>query len=193
MKTAGYQKIFEHIREEAERASRIIRGLLNFSRQVPTNPIIFDFNDWIEQSVELIQHTADTQQVTFCSQLSTSVAIHGDRDMLQQALVNLLINAVQAAPRGTQIEIATTVTESEANICIHDLGPGIDAAAAQHLFDPFYTTKPEGEGTGLGLSICLGIVQNHGGELTLENAPDGGAIACMALPLNQPLPTDVIK
>ena len=174
-----------NIREEAERASRIIRGLLNFSRQVPTNPVVFDLNEWLEQSVELVRHTADKRRVTILLHLSRSTAMRGDRDMLQQALINLMINAIQATLEETPIDITTTVSEIEAKICIRDHGPGIDATSAQRLFDPFYTTKPEGEGTGLGLSICLGIVQNHGGELTLENDPDGGAIACMTLRLTQ--------
>ena len=181
-------KDIDNIREEAERASRIIRGLLNFSRQVPTKPTVFDLNDWIHKSVELIRHTADPRRVKVRVDLPASAAVYGDRDMLQQALINLLLNAVHASAENAEIDLSTELDESDVKICIRDRGPGIDAAVAEHLFDPFYTTKPEGEGTGLGLSICLGIVQDHGGRLTLGNAPDGGAIACMTLPLTHTTP-----
>ena len=73
-------------------------------------------------------------------------------------------------------------------IAVQDQGPGIPGEITDRIFDPFFTTKPEGEGTGLGLSISIGIVEQHGGRLTLENGPGGGALARLLLPLTAVVP-----
>ena len=170
------------IREEAERASRIIRGLLNFSRQAPTNPSEFDADQWVRDSLALVRHVAEERRLSFDAELGAGCRIHGDRDLPQQALINLLLNAVQASPEGGRVRVRADSDARRLEVRLIDQGSGIRPEDAERLFDPFYTTKPEGEGTGLGLSICLGIVEHHGGSLRLDNAAGGGAEAVMTLP-----------
>lgn len=176
----------QNIREEAERASRIIRGLLNFSRQVPTNPTDFDCRDWIQDSLALVQHAALKRQIEFETELDADCVIHGDRDLLRQALINLLINAIQASPEGSRIRVQSRLRQQRLELSIRDQGPGIAPEVAEKLFDPFFTTKAEGEGTGLGLSICLGIIEHHDGSLRIDNAEGGGARAVLTLACADP-------
>jgi two-component system NtrC family sensor kinase len=171
-----------NIREEAERASRIIRGLLNFSRQVPTNPTDFDCSDWVRDGLTLVQHAALKRQIEFDTELAAGCIIHGDHDLLRQALINLLLNAIQASPERSRIRVKSHLQGQRIELSIRDRGAGIEPEIAEKLFDPFFTTKGEGEGTGLGLSICLGIVEHHDGTLRIDNAEGGGAQAVLTLP-----------
>ena len=111
------------------------------------------------------------------------IRLHGDQGLLQQAVVNVLINALQASPPRSVVRVSTEMGAVFVQIAIQDKGAGIPAGILDRLFDPFFTTKPEGEGTGLGLSIALGIVEKHQGRLVLENGPDGGTVARILLPL----------
>jgi two-component system sensor histidine kinase HupT/HoxJ len=114
--------------------------------------------------------------------------ILGDALLLQQALLNILINAEHAVlAAGTEtrgIAIATAVDESRArvSISVHDSGTGIPDDVLPRIFDPFFTTKEVGKGTGLGLAITYGIIQEHGGTITATNDPRGGAIFRIDLP-----------
>jgi two-component system NtrC family sensor kinase len=106
----------------------------------------------------------------------------GDRGLLQQALVNLLVNAIQASPRGAEVQLGAATTESGLEIVVQDQGSGIAEEDLSRVFDPFFTTKSVGEGSGLGLSISLGIVERHGGTLTVQNRSAGGVSARILLP-----------
>jgi len=115
--------------------------------------------------------------------------IEGDRDQLQQAVINLLLNALQASPGGSSVKVTVARSGGMLELAVRDHGPGLAPDVITNMFDPFYTTKPEGEGSGLGLSISLGVVQHHGGTLEIGNHPDGGVIAVIRLPAG----TDRIK
>ena len=110
------------------------------------------------------------------------MVIEGDRGQLQQALINLLINAIQASTNGDEVHVIVQVDSEEVSISVIDQGAGIAADDLDLIYDPFFTTKPEGEGSGLGLSISLGIVERHGGKLVLSNNPDSGTTATMVIP-----------
>ena len=171
------------IREEAERASNIIKGLLNFARQGPTDPADFQVVKWIQDGVALVERLAQRRDVTITIEPVKDCELYGDRGLLQQALVNILVNAVQATPRGGEVRVMAECSGETIHINIVDQGEGISSEAAAKIFDPFFTTKPEGEGTGLGLSIAMGILQRHDGEIVLENAPEGGAKASIRMPM----------
>ena len=171
------------IREEAERASRIVRGILNFSRQVPPHTSRFPAGDWLRETLELVAREADKRNLDLRLEADPGVVLDADRDLLRQALVNLLLNALQASPEGGTVAVAAHAAGDELRVSVRDQGPGIPEAELGQVFDPFFSTKPEGQGSGLGLSIALGIVQHHGGELRLGPAPGGGTLAEMVLPL----------
>jgi two-component system NtrC family sensor kinase len=116
------------------------------------------------------------------------VVVLGDRHELQQVLLNLITNAVQAVsglPPGTsrKITITTTREDGQAILRVRDTGPGVSPQHASSLFTPFFTTKAAGQGTGLGLSLSYGLVKAHGGVLSYEPPPEGGAEFRVALPL----------
>lgn len=177
-----------NIRSEAERASNIIRGLLDFARQGSSQRVDFAFADWLCDGVDLVRRMADRKHLTILLEgienpETENAWLHGDPGLLQQALVNVLINAIQASPETGQLRIRALNWPEEMEIQVLDEGEGIPEGELARIFDPFFTSKPEGEGTGLGLSISLGIVEQHGGKLTLENMEQGGVLARLHLRL----------
>ncbi len=179
--------------EEVVRASEIVQGVLSFARQIPDKKFThINITDLLKNTEALIRQEAKRSQVELQGldviERGESVMIMGDQGKLQQALVNILLNAIQAcadaACKQHHIELSLTHDEELLLLRIRDHGPGIDARVMDQIFDPFFTTKSIGKGTGLGLSIALGIIQNHKGELTIDNAPGGGAIVSIKLPIS---------
>ncbi len=174
------------LQEEAERASSIINGVLNFARQVAPQYAEFEVGPWVEETMRLVRQAAKEKNIRLVFELSEPVVLNGDRNQLQQVLVNLLLNAIQASARDAQIRIEVGTAEQELLLRVIDEGSGIAEADMSKIYDPFFTTKEEGQGTGLGLSISLGIVERHGGRLWLENNETAGVSAWVRLPLKQP-------
>ncbi len=174
----------EAIRDESLRASRIIRSVLNFARQVPPEVRPFELDPWLEETAGLLLQAARDRQVELArvGERREGCVVEGDRSQLQQALVNLLLNAIQATPAGGRVELSLRCDEEWVELRVRDFGSGIAPDAEGRLFDPFFTTKGEGEGAGLGLSISLGIVERHRGTLTVHNHPEGGVEAVIRLP-----------
>ncbi len=173
------------LREEALRASEIVKGVLNFARQVPPAYDRFEVGPWIQDSLKLVHQQAVRDAVRLDSRCPDGLALEGDRSQLQQALINLLLNAIQASAPGQCVRVHASRHADETRIVVRDAGRGIAPGALDRVFDPFFTTKDVGQGNGLGLSISLGIVEHHGGHLEIANAPGGGVIASMTLPLRQ--------
>jgi len=179
--------------EEVVRASEIVQGVLSFARQIPDKEFTrINMTDLLKNTEGLIRQEAKRAQVELQGmdtvERGGSVMIMGDQGKLQQALVNILLNAIQACADAqcTQRSIELSLQHDDDDvmiISIRDHGPGIDAEVMDQIFDPFFTTKSVGKGTGLGLSIALGIIQNHKGELNIENAEDGGALVRITLPV----------
>jgi two-component system NtrC family sensor kinase len=170
------------IREEAERVSRIVNAILNFGRQSHPVRTAFSSRAWLLETLHLVDTEAASRHVSVQVETGDDTVLKGDRDLLQQALVNLLLNALHASPEGGTVRVASTLDGADLKLSVTDQGPGITPEVAARMFDPFFTTRPEGEGSGLGLSISLGIVQHHNGTLELQNNPDGGVTASIMLP-----------
>lgn len=175
----------DSLREEALRASVIIKNVLNFARQVPPQYAPFAVEPWLRETLNLAQQAARERRVSLHHSLEGPCEVDGDRHQLQQVLVNLLLNAIQASTEGGSVEIAARCSETHLELEVRDRGAGIGAQEMERIYDPFFSTKAVGEGSGLGLSISLGIVQRHDGALTLENHPDGGVVARVCLPLRR--------
>jgi hypothetical protein len=120
-----------------------------------------------------------------------SVMVRGVEFKLQQVFLNLFLNARDAMPRGGWLSITTAVSESEALVELSDTGVGIPSEHLARIYDPFFTTKPEGRGTGLGLSVTYGIVQEHGGTLTCESDPSQGTRFRLVMPVASPSSREV--
>jgi len=118
-------------------------------------------------------------------------SILGDGDQLTQVFLNLMTNAADAMPDGGSLTVRTEIRRNQNGRCVAvgvtDTGVGMDREQLAQVFEPFYTSKPEGKGTGLGLSISLGIVKNHGGSITAESEPGKGTTMVVQLPLSSPL------
>jgi len=105
-----------------------------------------------------------------------------DNQQIEQVLVNLITNAVQAMPDGGQLHVSLAQKGGMVSIAVQDTGTGIPAENINRIFDPFFTTKPEGEGTGLGLSVGYGIISNHHGRIEVESTPGEGTTFTILLP-----------
>jgi len=182
----------EHLRviqEQAQRAERIVRNLLTFARKSSPRMGVVDLNELVERTALLVTHELRLRGVEFVRERCPGVlAVRGRGDELQQVLLNLITNALQAlqslpAGRPRRIQLVTERGDGEARVRVRDSGPGVPSALVPQLFTPFFTTKEPGEGTGLGLSISYGIMQSHGGRLTYAEAPGGGAEFSFSLPL----------
>jgi len=185
---ADQQQDLDALSEEAQRASAIISSVLNFARQIPPEFSDFTVCEWINESISLASQAAHDKCISLYADCSGEHILHGDRRQLQQVLINLMLNAIHASPKATEIEIRFTRTEKHNLIHVLDSGEGIPESDLLRVFDPFYTTKPVGEGSGLGLSVSMGIMQRHDGRLILRNHESEGMEAIMVLPLHSPHP-----
>jgi two-component system NtrC family sensor kinase len=178
------RKVFE----EAERATRIVKNLLYFARGNRVEQTRVDLNEVVERALALRSYELRVQNIVVdCSLADRLPPTLADPHQLQQAVLNLLVNAEQALiqSRGNgRIWIRTRAAGADKiAVEISDDGPGIPKEIASRIFEPFFTTKPPGLGTGLGLSIVYGIVHQHSGEVTLETRPGGGATFVIELPV----------
>lgn len=175
----------------AERCKRIIENLMTFSRQRAPSRTIEMINDLIDRTVELRTHPLKTHNIEVVRDYCAMQSVFIDSQQLQQAILNILLNAEQAIvgsqQRKGRITIATEYDREagRVRISISDNGPGIPKDSLARVFDPFFTTKPVGVGTGLGLSIAYGIVTEHGGTLTAESGEGEGTTFILEIPAGQ--------
>ena len=164
------------IHAAAERCGRIVRSFLAMARQRPASSRAFALGPVIHAAVELLAYGLRTTGVTVRAEIADRLpdAI-GDPDQLHQVLTNLITNAQQALAGQAERHITITagVDAQGLVLAVADSGPGVPAAIRGRIFDPFFTTKPIGEGTGIGLAVSRGIVEAHGGRLTLADAAGG--------------------
>ncbi len=176
------------IHDQADRAGRIVQNLLTFVRKGTPEPEPFDLHEVVTRTALLIAYEVRLRDVELEMHLSPEpVMVVGERNELQQVIVNLVTNAVHAlaglpAGRPRAITIETHCDEAHSRLVVSDSGEGVPDELVPNLFTPFFTTKPAGQGTGLGLSLSYGLVQAHGGTLTYAPAPGGGAAFTVALP-----------
>ncbi|CAN7656185.1 ATP-binding protein [Phyllobacterium sp. LjRoot231] len=170
---------------DATRASDVIKHLRGLSVKSSPNPVNVNLNEVAEETVALLQREIDVNQVTLRFDLADQLPeISGDRVQLQQVVLNLLLNAIQAmahAPGGRRELLVKSLAEESAIVLkIHDTGPGIPPEVRDKLFDPFYTTKPDG--MGMGLSICRSILTAHGGSISATSELGAGTTFEFTIP-----------
>ncbi|MDH5395238.1 MAG: HAMP domain-containing histidine kinase, partial [Gammaproteobacteria bacterium] len=170
------------LRKEGQRCARIIQGILNFARENEPSYEAFNLSELIEETLELLHHRIESSEIKVVTNIQDGLVMEGDSGMLQQVLVNVLLNAVQASSVNSMIAINASEKDELLKIEIIDQGIGIKGNEFSKIFDPFFTTKSEGEGTGLGLSVSYGIIKHHGGTISIENMEQGGVKVNITLP-----------
>jgi two-component system NtrC family sensor kinase len=181
----------EQVRSEAIRAGKIVRNLLAFVRRSSSERTIMSINDVVKTTISLRSYEFGSANIRLFESYGEglpSVVINPEE--IQQVILNLILNAEQAmraAHRGGTLTVTTKCVDAMVTIEIQDDGPGVPAALAGRVFEPFFSTKEVGEGTGLGLSIAMGIAEAHGGTLTLVPTEKG---ACFRLALPAVDPSD---
>jgi len=179
------KKHLDTIENETRRCNEIIGNLMQFSRQEKGEHSRISVNEVVNKSMAIVDHQLSLKNVRIESELADNIPpISGNANQLQQVLMNLMINAQQAmGDDGGTVGLATLVKSESVLITVSDTGPGIDEEVAAKVFEPFFTTKPAGQGTGLGLSVTYGIIQDHGGDISVKRAESGGAKFVITLPL----------
>jgi signal transduction histidine kinase/ABC-type uncharacterized transport system substrate-binding protein len=183
---AEIREIVTDIRRDEERASEVILRLRSLLKKAPFELRDIDLGELVRETLDLLSGLAIAREVEFRSALSTvPLPIRGDPVQLQQVIVNLVVNAMDAMGElpaaERRITVSTVRDGSFAEVSIADRGPGIPPQSLKQVFDPLFTTKSEG--MGMGLSIARTIVEVHGGRLSADNQPAGGALFRVRLPL----------
>jgi two-component system, NtrC family, sensor kinase len=183
----NFPRYLKTIDEEIFRCKRIIGSLLDFSRVRKPEVKDSDLNALAERAADLVGHQMKLKQVTISVKLDPTLPrVPADEGQLRQALLALLMNALDATPSGGRVEIETRREGADSvSLTVADSGVGIPRENLAKIFSPFFTTKPVGQGTGLGLAICHGIVSSHGGEIQVESEVDKGTRLSLVLPLSR--------
>ena len=170
--------------DETERLITLVQRTLEFYRPSKGRAAATDVNHLIENVLALSNKRLEHGHIQVQTQLQANLPpIVGVPDQLTQVLLNLVINAIEAMPDGGELSLSSAAHEGWLRIAVHDTGPGISPDEAAKIFEPFYTTKTTG--TGLGLAVSYGIIQRHGGRITVSGAPNAGTTFTIALPLDR--------
>lgn len=173
------------IEKQAKVCRKIVADLLGFSRQAESAKIEMCFNNSLMEAVSLVRHAFSLERTAIATDLDERMPIiYGDPEKLKQVWINLLSNARDAlAPGGGALLVRSRLFAAKQKVTawFADTGPGIDPDTQSRIFDPFFTTKPVGQGTGLGLSVSFGIINDHGGAITVQSPVPTGFFDDMPL------------
>jgi signal transduction histidine kinase len=182
--------VLEKITQQTFRASEIVNGLLNFSRTSGAEFTAVDLNALVHDTLVLLEHQLKTAQVRVETDLSASLpTMNGNQGKLQQVVLNLMLNA-RDAMHGTAsatLRISTELQHGRILLRIKDSGAGIEREHLHRIFDPFFTTKIKPapgphKGTGLGLAVTYGIMQEHGGKISVDSEVGTGTTFTLDFP-----------
>lgn len=176
----------EKLRRIGAGAQRILdfaRDLVQYAKPAGETADAVSLNSVVQQSLSFCEHLFERAEVRLVQDLAPDLpAVHAVPGQLEQVVINLVTNAVQACNGGGAVTVATRVDGGQVVVSVGDTGPGIDAADRARIFEPFFSTKSDGEGTGLGLSIVKNILEQHGGSVTVGCEPGQGAVFRCCLP-----------
>lgn len=181
---SGSRATLKTIRDSASRATRIVSDLLRFARQDTPQMNRQNIVETINTSLRLTDFLIRKGQVELRTDFpQASILVDYDSQQIEQVLINLFQNAIQAMPTGGKLGVYVRVLANKVQILIEDTGTGISARNIRRVFDPFFTTKEKGEGTGLGLSVSYGIISRHEGRIDVESSVGEGTTFTITLPL----------
>jgi PAS domain S-box-containing protein len=184
----------EQIKEIANRVSKILRQLIDFSREDSGVRETISVREVIDETLSMLDYVLTGRNITLERVYQSETAyVYADPSLLEQVFINLIVNAADAMPGGGKLTITTRLSRGESptdqrylEIVFADTGSGIASQDLDWIFEPFYTTKERGKGTGLGLFVSYGIVEKHGGTIDVESELGVGTSFTVRLPLAQP-------
>lgn len=184
-----HKKLIEYlelISDESARCGKIVKDLLLFSHRGDDEFIEADIINIVEKSILLINHHLEINKIELKKDYEPpTVPIICNPQKIQQALMSLLLNAIEAMPQGGRLSVKLTTENNDAIIRIEDQGSGIADKDIANIFEPFYSTKEAGAGTGLGLAVVYGIINNHNGKVEVEKTSIEGTTFKVVLPLTK--------
>jgi signal transduction histidine kinase len=180
------REILADIRRDDQRASEVIRRLRSVLKKTPFEMRYIDLNETVRQVIGFVTAVAHGRDIALkCSTTSANLNVKGDAIQLQQVVLNLIVNAIdaisEAEAKEREVSVTTNLSGNSAEIRIGDTGPGIATGDLKNVFDPFFTTKSQG--MGMGLAIVRTIVEAHHGQVSAENQSSGGALFTIRLPI----------
>jgi two-component system NtrC family sensor kinase len=184
-------KLYQDAMDQADRTSEIVKNLLEFSRASHPRQEEVDLEELVDNTARLLNNEIKLHAIKFTKQVQARLPrVRLDKGGIQQVLLNLFMNSVQAMDRGGELTVKIGPAEDsrEARIDVIDNGPGIPPEYLGQIFDPFFTTKKEGVGTGLGLSVSYNIIKKNNGRLEVESQPGQGTRFSIFLPWTGPGP-----
>jgi two-component system NtrC family sensor kinase len=180
------RKLYQEAMDQADRTSEIVKNLLEFSRATHPRVEKVNLEEVVDRTARLIKNELKLNNIKFVKEAKTGFSdVHLDRGGLQQVLLNLFLNSIQAMEQGGELKVVIrpSDTPDEVRIDVKDNGPGIPTEYLDQIFDPFFTTKKEGMGTGLGLSVSYNIIKKSGGRIEVQSEPGRGSCFSIFLPL----------
>jgi two-component system NtrC family sensor kinase len=169
---------------QARRTRDLVSNLLSFAQQAPGEKIVVDLRVLLERAMQIMEARRQASKVQIQLAVDSDFpSVRANANSIFQSFVEIIENSIDALEEsgGGRLDITAKREGSDIVLQFSDTGPGI--RDPQRVFDPFYTTKPVGKGTGLGLSAVYGVVQDHGGQITCRNKPEGGALFTLKLPI----------
>jgi signal transduction histidine kinase/response regulator of citrate/malate metabolism len=180
---SGLHEVAERINTSVRKGSRLVDGLLQFSRkQIKEEFKLIDLAAVISEMCQIIRKSFD-QKIEIETDLQENLPVIGDSTSLGQALMNLCTNARDALPNGGRLMIKASRDDKRVTVTVSDNGKGMDREIVEKCFDPFFTTKPIGKGTGLGLSTTYGIIKSHEGLVNVDSQSNQGTTFTIHFPL----------
>jgi two-component system NtrC family sensor kinase len=181
--------LYQNLMDQAERTSNIVKKLLEFSRNRYSKAEKVALDEIVRKTADLVKNEMRLNHVKFSQTIEGGPLpeLRVDKGGIQQVFLNLFLNSIQAMENGGRIAVAmsTDPAAREVRIDIRDTGKGIPPEHLDRLFDPFFSTKKEGEGTGLGLSVSYNIITKHNGRIEVESAPGKGTCFSIILPVEK--------
>lgn len=177
-------KQLQTIRSEVNRLEEIVSGFLSLAKEEELHPEPHNVDDLLRECAALIEKEAETRKVVLAAEFRCGdLRLMLDRKQWTRAILNVLLNALESCPAEGRVRLFSRATDRACEIEIRDDGPGMDKQTLERAFDPYFTTKSTG--TGLGLSITRGIVEEHGGTISITSSEGTGCQVLITLPLEQ--------
>jgi two-component system, NtrC family, sensor kinase len=188
MSHAERMRLYEDLMNQADRSSEIVRNLLEFSRARHPRLEEVSLERLVDKTARLVKNELRLNHITFSKEIQGQIPpLELDKSGLQQVLLNLYLNSIQAMDGGGDLKVVVELdhTGNELRMDVKDTGKGISPEHLQSIFDPFFSTKKEGEGTGLGLSVSYNIIKKLGGRIEVKSRPGKGTCFSIFLPLGE--------